>query len=92
MLTSLSIRNLVLIEALDLSFEAGLTTLTGETGAGKSILLVSLGLALGGRSDARFIRHGAERAQRIGQLRNRPPAIRSTPCLQTRIWTAMTAS
>ena len=62
MLTSLSIRNLVLIEALDLSFEAGLTTLTGETGAGKSILLVSLGLALGGRSDARFIRHGAERA------------------------------
>lgn len=62
MLTALSIRNLVLIEALDLSFEAGLTALTGETGAGKSILLVSLGLALGGRSDARFVRRGAGRA------------------------------
>lgn len=62
MLTALSIRNLVLIEALDLSFEAGLTALTGETGAGKSILLVSLGLALGGRSDARFVRRNADRA------------------------------
>ena len=62
MLTGLSIRNLVLIEALDLSFGAGLTALTGETGAGKSILLVSLGLALGGRSDARFVRDGADRA------------------------------
>ena len=62
MLTGLSIRNLVLIEALDLSFEAGLTALTGETGAGKSILLVSLGLALGDRGDARFVRPGAERA------------------------------
>ena len=62
MLTGLSIRNLVLIEALDLSVQAGLTALTGETGAGKSILLVSLGLALGGRSDARFVRRGADRA------------------------------
>lgn len=62
MLTGLSIRNLVLIEALDLSFEAGLTALTGETGAGKSILLVCLGLALGGRSDARFVRDGEDRA------------------------------
>ncbi len=62
MLTGLSIRNLVLIEALDLSFEAGLTALTGETGAGKSILLVSLGLALGGRSDARLVRDGADQA------------------------------
>ena len=62
MLTGLSIRNLVLIEALDLSFGPGLTALTGETGAGKSILLESLGLALGGRSDARFVRRGADRA------------------------------
>lgn len=62
MLTGLSIRNLVLIEALDLSFGSGLTALTGETGAGKSILLESLGLALGGRSDARFVRRGADRA------------------------------
>ena len=62
MLTGLSIRNLLLIEALDLQFEAGLTVLTGETGAGKSILLASLGLALGGRSDARFVRRSADRA------------------------------
>lgn len=62
MLTSLSIRNVVLIDALDLQFSAGLTTLTGETGAGKSILLDSLNLALGGRSDSRFVRHGADQA------------------------------
>ena len=51
MLNSLSIRDVVLIERLDLHFAAGLTTLTGETGAGKSILLDSLGLALGARAD-----------------------------------------
>ena len=62
MLTGLSIRNLLLIEALDLQFEAGLTVLTGETGAGKSILLTSLGLALGSRGDARFVRRNADRA------------------------------
>jgi DNA repair protein RecN (Recombination protein N) len=47
MLTTLSIRNIVLIEALDLDFHAGLGVLTGETGAGKSILLDALGLVLG---------------------------------------------
>lgn len=62
MLTSLSIRDVVLIERLDLSFEAGLTVLTGETGAGKSILLDSLGLALGARSEAGLVRNGAEQA------------------------------
>jgi len=62
MLTSLSIRDVVLIERLDLNFGAGLTVLTGETGAGKSILLDSLGLALGARSDAGLIRAGAEQA------------------------------
>ena len=49
MLTALSIRDIVLIEKLDISLEEGLTVLTGETGAGKSILLDALGLALGGR-------------------------------------------
>jgi DNA repair protein RecN (Recombination protein N) len=62
MLTSLSIRDIVLIERLDLSFGPGLTVLTGETGAGKSILLDSLGLALGARADAGLVRAGAEQA------------------------------
>jgi DNA repair protein RecN (Recombination protein N) len=62
MLGRLSIRDVVLIERLDLSFAAGLTTLTGETGAGKSILLDSLGLALGARADTGLIRAGAEQA------------------------------
>ena len=62
MLTALSIRDVVLIERLDLSFGPGLTVLTGETGAGKSILLDSLGLALGARADAGLVRLGAEHA------------------------------
>jgi DNA repair protein RecN (Recombination protein N) len=62
MLTGLSIRDVVIIEALDLDFAAGLGALTGETGAGKSILLDSLGLALGARADSGLVRHGAERA------------------------------
>ena len=60
MLTSLSIRDIVLIERLDLELEAGLCVLTGETGAGKSILLDSLGLALGGRADRGLVRAGAK--------------------------------
>ncbi|MCH4089810.1 DNA repair protein RecN [Acetobacter sp.] len=63
MLNFLSIRDVVLIEALDLSFHPGLTALTGETGAGKSILLDSLGLALGERANARLIRAGASEAR-----------------------------
>lgn len=62
MLTHLSIRNVVLIEQLDLEFCAGLTVLTGETGAGKSILLDALGLALGSRADFRLIRQNTDRA------------------------------
>jgi DNA repair protein RecN (Recombination protein N) len=62
MLNALSIRDVVLIERLDLTFGKGLTTLTGETGAGKSILLDSLGLALGARADTGLIRAGAEQA------------------------------
>ncbi|PYD47789.1 DNA repair protein RecN [Novacetimonas pomaceti] len=62
MLTHLSIRDVVLIEKLDLSFIAGLTVLTGETGAGKSILLDSLGLALGERASASLVRAGADQA------------------------------
>ncbi len=62
MLTGLSIRNVVLIEALDLAFGRGLGVLTGETGAGKSILLDSLGLVLGDRADGGLIRAGADEA------------------------------
>ncbi len=59
MLTGLSIRDILLIERLDLSFSPGLTVLTGETGAGKSIVLGALGLACGGRSDRGLVRSGA---------------------------------
>src|SRR5437667_12880353 len=59
MLTALSIRDIVLIEKLDLALERGLTVLTGETGAGKSILLDALGLALGARGDSGLVRTGA---------------------------------
>ncbi len=62
MLIRLSIRDVVLIEKLDLSLADGLTVLTGETGAGKSILLDSLGLALGYRSEVRLIRPGADKS------------------------------
>jgi len=62
MLLSLAIRDLVLIEALDLDFHRGLGVLTGETGAGKSILLDALGLAMGARADSGLVRQGAERA------------------------------
>ncbi|GAN59923.1 DNA repair protein RecN [Acetobacter cibinongensis] len=63
MLTNLSIRDVVLIEALDLSLHTGFTALTGETGAGKSILLDSLGLALGERASAGLVRSGADEAR-----------------------------
>jgi DNA repair protein RecN (Recombination protein N) len=62
MLTALAIRNVVLIEQLILTFESGLTVLTGETGAGKSILLDALGLALGARSESGLVRTGASLA------------------------------
>ncbi|MEM7171576.1 MAG: DNA repair protein RecN [Pseudomonadota bacterium] len=62
MLVGLSIRNVVLIEKMDLELSGGLCALTGETGAGKSILLDSLGLALGARSDSRLLRPGSRQA------------------------------
>ena len=63
MLSGLSVRNVVLIEALDLDFAQGLTALTGETGAGKSILLDALGMATGARSDRGLVRSGTDKAQ-----------------------------
>lgn len=68
MLTHLSIQNIVLIESATLECGAGLCVLTGETGAGKSILLDALGLALGARSEARLIRAGADKAQVVAEF------------------------
>jgi DNA repair protein RecN (Recombination protein N) len=68
MLTRLSVRNVVLISRLDLEFQQGLTVLTGETGAGKSILLDSLGLALGSRADFGLIGSGGDRAEVVANF------------------------
>jgi DNA repair protein RecN (Recombination protein N) len=62
MLRQLVIHNIVLVERLELEFEPGLGVLTGETGAGKSILLDSLGLALGARADTGLVRSGHDSA------------------------------
>src|ERR1041384_5698482 len=63
MLTRLSIRDIVLIDRLDIDFAEGLAVLTGETGAGKSILLDAFALALGARGDVALVRQGAEQGQ-----------------------------
>lgn len=68
MLIGLNISNIVLIERLNLEFGRGLNVLTGETGAGKSILMDALSLALGGRSDVGLIRHGCESASVIAEF------------------------
>ena len=77
MLTALSIRDVVLIEALELEFAGGLGVLTGETGAGKSILLDALGLALGGRGDSGLVRHGAAQAS-VTATFEAPAGVRGT--------------
>lgn len=78
MLTQLSIRNIVLIEALDLQFAGGLGVLTGETGAGKSILLDALGLVLGNRADMGLIRAGEDQASAAAtfEFADMPEAVR----------------
>ncbi|BCL75298.1 DNA repair protein RecN [Jeongeupia sp. HS-3] len=63
MLLSLRLKNFVIVDALELDFAAGLTVLTGETGAGKSIVLDALGLLLGDRADTGIVRHGCDRAE-----------------------------
>ncbi len=81
MLTALSVRNVVLIERLDLNFGPGLTVLTGETGAGKSILLDSLGLATGARAEAGLVRASAEQASVVAVFAP-PPGHPAYPLLQ----------
>jgi DNA repair protein RecN (Recombination protein N) len=68
MLNALSVRNIVLIDQLDLALDGGMTVLTGETGAGKSILLDALTLALGGRGDASLVRSGHDSGQVVAVL------------------------
>ena len=60
MLRSLDIKDIVLIDRLQMNFDGGLCVLSGETGAGKSILLASLGLATGGRAERELVRHGTD--------------------------------
>jgi DNA repair protein RecN (Recombination protein N) len=80
MLTSLAIRNVVLIEALELAFGPGLGVLTGETGAGKSILLDALGLVLGARAASLLVRSGEQQASvtAMFEFREPPPVLRET--------------
>lgn len=74
MLRRLALRDIVIVDELELDFEPGLTVLTGETGAGKSILIDALQLALGTRADAALVREGASRAEVSAEF-DRPPAL-----------------
>jgi DNA repair protein RecN (Recombination protein N) len=78
MLASLSIRDFAIVDALELEFGPGFTALTGETGAGKSILVDALALALGERADATAVRSGAERAEVVAEFAvERLPAVQA---------------
>jgi DNA repair protein RecN (Recombination protein N) len=76
MLRRLSLRDFVIVSRLDLDLDGGFTVLTGETGAGKSILIDALQLALGGRGDAGVVREGAARAEIGAEFEPVPPALR----------------
>ncbi len=82
MLNALSVRNIVLIDQLDLALDTGMVVLTGETGAGKSILLDALTLALGGRGDASLVRQGQESGQVVAMVQL-SPTIRPAPTCAT---------
>ena len=76
MLTHIHVRNLAIVDEIEVELTAGMTTLTGETGAGKSILVDALGLVLGDRADSTVIRHGCERAEISAgfEIQNHPAA------------------
>ena len=80
MLARLSIRDIVLIDRLDIDFASGLSVLTGETGAGKSILLDAFALALGARGDAALVRQGAEQGQVTAAFELPPAPSRARAC------------
>ena len=83
MLQELRIRNFAIIQALDVSFDSGLTILSGETGAGKSILVGALGLLLGGRATADMIRTGADEAmvEAVFDISGNSDCVADTACL-----------
>ena len=68
MLEQLSIKNLVVVEDLSAEFQDGMTVITGETGAGKSIIVQALNLVSGGRSDATLVRHGKDKAEIVAMF------------------------
>jgi DNA repair protein RecN (Recombination protein N) len=74
MLTQLQLRDFVIVDRADLEFAPGMTALTGETGAGKSIIVDALGLLAGGRASAEIVRQGAERAEVSANFSPLPPA------------------
>lgn len=63
MLTSIAISNFAIVETLDLELKPGMTAISGETGAGKSIMVDALSLCLGGRTDAGVVRHGEKKGR-----------------------------
>jgi DNA repair protein RecN (Recombination protein N) len=75
MLNQLTIRNYVLVDQLDITFDAGLTGITGESGAGKSILLGALGLLMGDRAKADSVRPGADKADISAEFALRPESV-----------------
>lgn len=86
-LRSLYIQNYALIEKLDISFETGFSVITGETGAGKSIILGAIGLLLGQRADVKAIRHGASKC--IIEARFDISAYGMRPFLKKMSWNMM---
>ncbi|MFQ6008635.1 MAG: DNA repair protein RecN [Candidatus Zixiibacteriota bacterium] len=77
MLTTLTIENVALVEKAELKFEPGLSVLTGETGAGKSVVVTALAIALGDRADREFVRHGAKSATVTAYFESNPDQYNS---------------